>query len=70
MDVPRSGAARADGTYDMLRLMLKLHVGKLTSNRWTTSENLAVIDAENQAIWPQIVRRKMMCATIVNGRGR
>ena len=69
MDALRNGAVQADETYDVLRLMITLHVEKLTSKKWTTSENLAALAAENQAIWTQTARRRKTYATIVRSRG-
>ena len=64
VDVPKNRAAQADVVYDVWRLMITLHVEK-----WATSENLAAIDAESQAIWPQTARRRRTSATIVSSGG-
>ena len=66
-DVHKNGVDRGDGTYDVWRLMITLHVEKLTSRRSTTSENPVVTDVGSQDIWRQTAPRRRTCATIVNG---
>ena len=66
---PQEHNTQTYGMYDALRLMITLHVEKPTWTKWTTSETLAVTDVENQAIRPQIARRRRTCATIFDGRG-